>query len=61
MGASLLRLARAVNRHEVQCAVIYGRAAGGEGSAALLPGVSALAVADLPNLLRSAKAKKTRT
>ena len=61
MGESLLRLARAVDRYEVQSAVIYRRAAGGPGSAALLPGVSALAVADLPNLLRSAKPKKTRT
>jgi len=60
MGESLLRLARAVNRYEVQSAVIYRRAAGGQGSAALLAGVSALGVADLPNLLRSTKTKKAR-
>jgi hypothetical protein len=61
MGESLLRLARAVSKYEVQGAVIYRRAAGGHGSTALLPGVSALGVADLPNLLRSAKTKKRRT
>jgi predicted AAA+ superfamily ATPase len=61
MGESLLRLARAVNRYEVQSAVIYRRAAGGHGSAALLPGVRALAVADLPDLLRPAKTRKRRT
>ncbi len=61
MGESLLRLARAVNRYEVQSAVIYRRAAGAHQSGALLPGVSALAVADLPNLLQSAKTKKKRT
>jgi len=61
MGESLLRLARAVSKYEVRGAVIYRRAAGGHGSTALLPGVSALGVADLPNLLRSAKTKKVRT
>jgi len=45
LGESLLRLARAVNRYEVQSVVIYRRAAGGQGSAALLPGGRALWVA----------------
>lgn len=61
MDESLLRLARAVKRYDVQSAVIYRRATGAHGSAALLPGVSALAVADLPKLLQSAKTKRTRT
>jgi hypothetical protein len=61
MGESLLRLARAVKRYDVQSAVVYRRAAGGQGSATLLPGVSALAVADLPKLLQSAKTKRSRT
>lgn len=60
-GESLLRLARAVSGYEVRCAVIYRRAAGGQGSAALLPGVGALGVEDLPALLRSAEATKKRT
>ena len=56
MGEPLLRLARAVSKYEVQNYVIYRRV-GGQGSAALLPGVRAQGVADLPALLRMPKGK----
>lgn len=55
MGEPLERLARAVSRYEVESSVIYHRPAGGEISTALLPGVRARGVADLPSLLRIVK------
>jgi len=58
MGEPLMRLARAVSKYEVQNCVIYRRPAGGRGTAALLPGVRAQSVADLPALLQMAKPKR---
>ena len=58
MGEPLTRLARAVGKYEVHRCVIYRRPAGDQGSTALLPGVSAQGVADLPALLQMPKAKK---
>ena len=58
MGEPLIRLGRAVSKYEVQSSVIYRRPDGGKGSAALLPGVGAHGVADLPVLLRLLERKR---
>jgi len=52
MGEPLLRLARAVSKYEVQSCVIHRRPAGREGMTALVPGIRAQGVADLPALLQ---------
>ena len=52
MGGPLNRLARAVSRYDAQRFVIYRRPESAEPSTALLPGVSALGVDDLPSLIR---------
>jgi uncharacterized protein len=61
MGEPLLRLARAVSRYEVQCSVIHRQPPRGRGSTALLPGVRAHGVEDLPLLLRLVKEKAGRS
>ncbi len=55
MGEPLIRLARSVSEYEIQSFVIYRRPEGGRGSTALLPGVRAHGVADLPVLLQLLK------
>ena len=56
-GEPLIRLARAVERYDVECSVVHRPPAGGPASTALLPGVRAQSVADLPALLRLPKRK----